>query len=808
MEVDEEPPKEVKEPEAVSREEENIENDVADDEVDEAIEQEINKAEAPKELEEGDKVPVTEETARDVEKEEIEAAEEEAEDEEDEEEEAAEEKEPEQEPEPEKVEAPEAEKVTEESEAAIEEQEPEETIEEPEAEPVIEQGEEVEEVEQQEEIEAVEQEEVEEVEQEEEAEEEEEDQEQDLQAAEPGEAQSEITEDIAAQVTEAALEQMKSDSMIMLEKDELEKASVVAQADETEQMEELVAGLGDGESDIISTEDGSVRESVDENGSGDTGDTSKFDVEEVQYQEAVQEVPQTGYPVVEVPGGDDAAYSEVNTTGIEIAQEVGEASGASGDMVNDVEDVMPIQIDEAAASISNGEQPSLKRKHDEIEEEEEHQSPKKVRLSTDLEYTEEPVTNGEGSAESEDITKEYVVIDMEDVPPSESQEVVDSVPKETVQNYTSEEAVINEQQTLDKIDTNITQTNPVYSRVFIPNPNFEGALDTSKQFSIVSYNVLADCHLFRNDYSFTDSGYLEPDYRLNKLVEEIQYLDGDVVCLQEVDPDFFKDQLLPSMRSFGYEGFHKKRTEEFFDEGEATFFKTDRFSLVDVSTYRVADLVEKEFVDGMDPSIQAAVREYMNRSDVLVVARLQCNQTGLEVTVGNIHVTWGEMKVPDVQSLQIACAIKEVVNKAGSEACPHIMCGDFNSEPHSPGYLMAKDGYFNDEGTITKLQQIANLQLPDGRAESLVNCMWQAFQHTSSSLKSVYFETQGADPVITSYNRVMCACVDYIFYSSSSLDAVGVLETASKDKIMETGGTPNCYFPSDHVSIKAVFSFK
>ena len=45
--------------------------------------------------------------------------------------------------------------------------------------------------------------------------------------------------------------------------------------------------------------------------------------------------------------------------------------------------------------------------------------------------------------------------------------------------------------------------------------------------------------------------------------------------------------------SFGYEGFHKKRTEEFFDEGEATFFKTDRFSLVDVSTYRVADLVEK-----------------------------------------------------------------------------------------------------------------------------------------------------------------------------------------------------------------------
>ena len=45
--------------------------------------------------------------------------------------------------------------------------------------------------------------------------------------------------------------------------------------------------------------------------------------------------------------------------------------------------------------------------------------------------------------------------------------------------------------------------------------------------------------------------------------------------------------------SCGYDGFHKKRTEEFYDEGEATFYKTARFGLVDVSTYRVADLVEK-----------------------------------------------------------------------------------------------------------------------------------------------------------------------------------------------------------------------
>jgi len=50
--------------------------------------------------------------------------------------------------------------------------------------------------------------------------------------------------------------------------------------------------------------------------------------------------------------------------------------------------------------------------------------------------------------------------------------------------------------------------------------------------------------------------------------------------------------------------------------------------------------------------------------------------------------------------------------------------------------------------------------------------------------------------------------VDYVFYSSSSLDAVGVLEVATAERMKETGGIPNVYFPSDHLSIKAMLAFK
>ena len=76
---------------------------------------------------------------------------------------------------------------------------------------------------------------------------------------------------------------------------------------------------------------------------------------------------------------------------------------------------------------------------------------------------------------------------------------------------------------------------------------------------------------------------------------------------------------------------------------------------------------------------------------------------------------------------QIACAIKEIVRKAGAESYPHIICGDFNSEPFSPGYLMAKNGYLSDEGTIDQLQQLHNLQFPDGRVRQILTITHNLF---------------------------------------------------------------------------------
>lgn len=67
---------------------------------------------------------------------------------------------------------------------------------------------------------------------------------------------------------------------------------------------------------------------------------------------------------------------------------------------------------------------------------------------------------------------------------------------------------------------------------------------------------------------------------------------------------------------------------------------------------------------------------------------------------------------------------------------------------------------------------------------------------------------QGKEPDVTTGTRTMLDCVDYIFYSSSCLDNVGVLAMPPKERVAETGGIPNIYFPSDHLSVKAVLAFK
>ncbi|KAH9508393.1 hypothetical protein Btru_055090 [Bulinus truncatus] len=373
----------------------------------------------------------------------------------------------------------------------------------------------------------------------------------------------------------------------------------------------------------------------------------------------------------------------------------------------------------------------------------------------------------------------------------------------TVEAESTDPAVEQNSGALDRY----TPSSPdILNRKFILNPLIPPDLmDPAYCFSLVSYNILADCHLQRGDYSYRKPQFLEQDYRHFVLMKEMDYLDGDIVCMQEVNPKYYHDVLLPAMASRGYEGSFMKRTKDYWDEGAATFVRKSKFTVVSSQGLSLRDLAYKG-VDSFNLSaeVSEAAKKYLDRADVVLLTQVKLNKTSQVITVCNIHVVY-DIHALDVQCIQVACAVKELVSKAGSDLNPHIICGDFNSLFSSPGYQLARDGYLVDTN-IKKLQAIQALELTDDSAsKAIVNHMWGAFQHTSSNLQSAYQAVMSREPLCTTYTKSSYGTLDYIFYSSLSLNVIGVQETVDDYVVRNSGGLPTSSIPSDHLSLKAVF---
>ena len=97
--------------------------------------------------------------------------------------------------------------------------------------------------------------------------------------------------------------------------------------------------------------------------------------------------------------------------------------------------------------------------------------------------------------------------------------------------------------------------NPLFSRTFVMNPHIDhSTIQKERVFTIASYNILAECHAVRgfkewNQYQWTTEEKLYNKYRHNLIWKELDYLDADIYCLQEVPPKYFHELLLPAFQA-------------------------------------------------------------------------------------------------------------------------------------------------------------------------------------------------------------------------------------------------------------------
>ena len=263
----------------------------------------------------------------------------------------------------------------------------------------------------------------------------------------------------------------------------------------------------------------------------------------------------TDEPVMAAPSGNSQMQP---TASLHIDDSVSPAEDV--DAVSPVEDVLHVD---------------RKRKFDEMEDESDAGeedadvgSPAKVlkvceesdvkRASVEAPVDGEMVSMAEAAAESDsvadskmslpmssetNIEDDYVVITPDDVPPVDSDEVLNTVAKMLQPDMSS---------AVSGSCSNATASiqNPLLQREYITNPAlFPELVDISRRFTLGSYNILADFHAQR-DYSM--SSWLTPEQlsqssRHQRLMEELIYLDEDVICLQEVGGDYMHDVLQPTL---------------------------------------------------------------------------------------------------------------------------------------------------------------------------------------------------------------------------------------------------------------------
>src|SRR5450432_3637567 len=108
------------------------------------------------------------------------------------------------------------------------------------------------------------------------------------------------------------------------------------------------------------------------------------------------------------------------------------------------------------------------------------------------------------------------------------------------------------------------------------------------RIKVFSYNTLADKLCTVQQYGYTPTSALAWDYRKELILQEIQAAEADVICLQEVDTDSFKEFFSMKLAYNDYKGvfWPKSRARTMTEkdakvvDGCATFYKGSKYILL------------------------------------------------------------------------------------------------------------------------------------------------------------------------------------------------------------------------------------
>ncbi|KXJ92645.1 Endonuclease/exonuclease/phosphatase [Microdochium bolleyi] len=362
-----------------------------------------------------------------------------------------------------------------------------------------------------------------------------------------------------------------------------------------------------------------------------------------------------------------------------------------------------------------------------------------------------------------------------------------------------------------------------------------------ERIRVLSWNTLCDKYATSTQYGYTPESALSWDYRKDSILQELRDREADILCLQETAMDAFEDFFAPELHKNGYRGVFYPKTrvnhlpakEQRYVDGCSIFYNSDKFILLDK---QMVDFRQTAINRPDMKSADDVFNRVMPKDTIAVFCFFESRFTGNRFIVVNAHLCW-ESFLADVKAVQTGILMdlvtkhsekytrrppipinekrlkprpsteegvppKEFPEPAPSQEyrnntdIPLFVCGDYNSMRDSSVYELL------DKGRIPP-------DHPDLIGHSYGNFTRDGIEHPFN-LRNSYSALFGTpdEVTFTNYTPSFCWVIDYIWYTTNTVDAIELLGPPDLQYLKRVPGFPNYHFPADHIHIMADFVFK
>ncbi|KAK3685381.1 Endonuclease/exonuclease/phosphatase [Podospora appendiculata] len=365
------------------------------------------------------------------------------------------------------------------------------------------------------------------------------------------------------------------------------------------------------------------------------------------------------------------------------------------------------------------------------------------------------------------------------------------------------------------------------------SPNLE-------RVKVLTWNILCDKYATTSLYGYTPTGALSWNYRKDRIIQEIRDRDADILCLQEIATDVFRDFFSPELAQDDYKGIQwprpKAKTMSEKDamavDGCAVFYKASKWILLDKQLLDYANIA----INRPDMKNQHDIfNRVMPKDNIGIICLFESRTSGARMIVANTHLAW-EPTLADVKLVQTAILMEHVTKLAEKYArwpalkdkrmiqmpmdpeeaekrpvmpepgpsqeyrnntdIPLLVCGDYNSTYDSSVYELLSMGRVSPDHSDFDDHQYGSFTR-DG------------IEHPFS-MRSAYVHLNGTPDELpfTNYVPGFAEVIDYIWYSTNTLEVVELLGPPDRNHLKRVPGFPNYHFPADHIQIMAEFVIK